>query len=557
MNVHRRILAPLLLPACLAEPPNVDLQGPRIVESSLVGPRSVEVEVWPTLALEFSEPIDPATVHAGSVVLVAWELLDEPCDLTPLCSEGSCERGRCQIQSLGSGDRSAIDRGEFDWSGPEAILLEFELDGPQLRVRPMAPLDAHRRYTFVIGPAVRDLHGAPLVDEYERAVAWQRDFVTADAGSSGPEPMLLTPASGQLDVATNLARVETRVWPPVSLPQPHATLLLEAQDGSEPISLIEPVDCVGWVPGTCLAWRLMSESELQPGVRYRPAGGTLVDRFGRASVRPGATRETWFASGFGPDLDPPAAELLAQLRGRCVAIWVDAGEPIEAVLQIGEQVRRTAIDRAGYIGLELGDVSFGDSIAWTLQLRDLADNHARHEGMILASPSVDAPRVRITEVLANPSGPEPDGEFVEVLAGPEGAQLDGVLLADLSFAQISEALALGEDPPGDPLPPVSLAAGELAIIVGNNWPSDSTSGVHVLMLDSSLANGGLKNAGEPMTLWMPSEHGPIELASYGNWIETGATSHDGRSVVAGLDACDLPDRWRSHPQGQSSPGALP
>jgi hypothetical protein len=560
---NRFILAALGLAACLPEPPNVDLEGPRIVEASLERPRSVQVPVLPELVFEFSEPIDPATVHVGSVALVAWELLDEPCELTPLCTEGSCERGRCQAASLGAGERSALERGEFDASVPHAVAIELELaegaSGPASRliVRPLGPLDAHRRHTLVIGPAVRDRSGAPLVDEYDRAVAWQRDFVTAGIGSSGPEPILLTPAPGQLAVATNLARLETYLWPPVPVPQPDATLLLEADDGSAAIVLVEPSDCIGWVPGTCLGWR--PASPLQPGVRYRPAGGSLVDRFGAAAVRPGTTRETWFQSGSGPDQDPPIAELDARVHGRCLALWIDAGEPVEAVLRVDARVRRTAIDHAGWVGLELAGLSPGDAITWTLELQDLAGNHTTRDGELEAGPSFDpaSGHLRITEVLANPTGPEPDGEFVELLAGPEGAELDGVLLADLSFAEISAALAMGEDPPGDPLPPVSLGPDEIAVLVGSSWPGSPISQAQLIMLDSSLAGGGLKNAGEPVTLWMPSEHGPIELASYGNWIATGASSHDGRSVVAGLDACDLPDRWRSHPQGISSPGMLP
>jgi hypothetical protein len=563
VDVQRLSLAALCQLACLPEPPNVDLEGPRIVAASLVGPRSVEVPVLPELALEFSEPIDPATVHPGSVAVLEWELLeDDRCDLTPLCGEGSCERGRCQTQSLGSSERSALERGEFDASVPEAVALVFELTdgaagpGSQLLVRPLRPLDVHRRHTLLIGPAVRDHSGAPLVDDYDRAVAWERDFVTAGIGSSGPEPILLTPAPGQLQIAINLARVETQLWPPVPVPQPDATLLLEAEDASAPIVLVDPLDCVGWVPGTCLGWR--PASPLQPGVRYRPAGGSLVDRFGRIAVRPGATRESWFESGSEPDLDPPNAELVEQLHGRCLVLWIDAGEPVEAVLQVDALVRRTAIDHAGFVGLELAGGAPGDAIAWTLELRDLAGNHATLDGQLVKGPGFDAgfPHLRITEILANPSGPEPDGEFVELLAGPDGAQLDGVFLSDLSFADIVAALAMGDDPPGDPLPSASMAPGELAILVGPSWPGGATGQAQVLVLESSLGDAGLKNAGEPVTVWMPSEEGPIELASYGNWIETDATSHDGRSVVAGLDACDLPDRWRSHPQGLSSPGLL-
>jgi hypothetical protein len=560
---NRLVFTVLGLAACLPEPPNVDLEGPRIVAASLVGPRSVEVPVLPELVLEFSEPIDPATVHPGSVALLAWELLDDRCDLTPLCSEGSCERGRCQAQSLAAGERSALERGEFDASVPHAVAVAFELeDGvagskSRLLVRPLRALDAHRRHTLVVGPAVRDRSGAPLVDDYDRAVAWQRDFVTAGVGSSGPEPILLTPAPGQLGVATNLARLETQVWPPVPVPQPDATLLLEAADGSAAIVLIDPLDCTGWVPGTCLGWR--PASPLQPGVRYRPAGGSLVDRLGHPAVRPSVARETWFGTGSGPDNDPPAVEVDARMQGRCLVLWIDAGEPVEAVLHIDAVARRTSIDHAGFVGLELSGFSPGDAIEWALELHDLAGNEAMLDGSLVAGALFDAalPHLRITEVLANPSGPEPDGEFVELLAGPTGAQLDGVFLADLGFAEISAALSMGEDPPGDPLPSASLGPGELAIVVGSAWPADPTVQAQVLVLDSSLAEAGLKNAGEPVTLWMPSEHGPIELARYGNWIETGASNHDGRSVISGLDACDLPDRWRSHPQGLSSPGALP
>lgn len=563
MHPKTPIFLALCSAACLSEPPDLDLQGPRIVTASLAGPRSVEVEVLPTLAVEFSEPIDAATVHSGSVALVAWQVLDEPCDLSPMCSEGSCERGQCQQASILAGERSDLERGEFDATVPHAVALSLELVegavGPDSRllVRPRVPLDAHRRHAFLIGPAVRDLDGAPLVDDYDRMVVWQRDFVTAGAGSSGPEPMLLSPAHGQLSVATNVARVQTLLWPPVPLPQPDATLWLEAQDGSEPIALVDPQECLGWVPGTCLGFRPMSG--LQPSVRYRPIGGTLVDRLGRPAVQPGATRETWFAAGSGPDVEPPQAEVVPQLRGRCLAVWIDAGEVVEVTLRVGELVRRATIDHAGYIGLEVVAANPGDAIAWTLELRDLADNHAELDESLVAGPAFDpaVPRVRITEVLANPSGPEPDGEFVELLAGPDGATLDGVRIADLSFAEISADLAMGGDPPGDPLPTASLAAGQLAIVVGPDWPGESPNGAQVLTLDSSLASSGLTNAGEPVTLWMSSEHGPVELAGYGNWIDTSATSHDGRSVIAGLDACDLPDRWRSHPQGRASPGALP
>src|SRR5690606_39022029 len=78
-----------------------------------------------------------------------------------------------------------------------------------------------------------------------------------------------------------------------------------------------------------------------------------------------------------------------------------------------------------------------------------------------------------------------------------------------------------------------------------------------LVVDASIGAGGLKNVGERLTLWAETEHGPALISSYGNWIDTSAKAHEGRSVVAGHDGCDLPTRWRSHPFGRSTPGALP
>jgi hypothetical protein len=557
------LLSSALLTACLADPPGVDLDGPQIVSSTLPDRRSVDVPVVPELVVELSEPIDPASVHPGSVALVGWELLDERCDLSPICEDGTCERGVCQVESLRASDRAALERGEFDASLPAAAALEFELAdgeaGPdtRLHIRPRAPLDVHRRYSLVIGPAVRDRSGAPLVDEWGRAVAWQRDFVTAGIGSGGPEPQLFSPRPGQLDVPTNLGRIDTQIWPPIWTVDDATTLLLEAEDGSAAIELLEPQRCPGWVPGTCLRWRVTGE--LAASTRYRPVGGTLVDRLGRGVVGPGSSRETWFRTGAGADVEPPQAQPIAVVRTRCVAVWIDAGEPVEAELAVGDLHARAAIDGRGWIGVELDGLAPDDPIAWTLALRDLADNHATWDGSVAAGPSfaADVPRLRITEVLANPSGPEPDGEFVELLAGPEGALLDGVMLSDLSLAELRDVWASGDDPPGDPLPTIELGPGELVIVAGSAWAESVPAHVQVIVSDASLGRGGLKNAGEPVTLWRASELGPVALASYANWIDSSAGSHDGRSVVAGADGCDLPDRWRAHPLGTASPGTLP
>jgi hypothetical protein len=550
------------------ELPDADLVGPTITAASLQGPRSVELSVMPELVIELSEPMDPASIHAGSVVLIAWEQLDS-CALTPLCEQGSCERGTCQQSPLGSGDRSALDRGELDPLEVGGEALEFELGagaagaGTRLLIRPRRPLASHRRYSLVLGAAVRDRSGAPLVDEHGRVIAWQRDFVTAGRGSGGPEPRLVAPMHGQVRVPSNVAAIDIELWPPVPMPSPDAVLWLEPQEPGELLELIDPTACPGWVTGTCLRWR--PAEPLTPNARYRPAGGTFLDRHGRAARLPAAMHETWFTVGSGPDLDAPLASATAQMRGRCLAVWVDAGELVDARLQVGSVEQRATIAEVGWIGLAIAHhLDPEQSVAWSLELRDLADNQATLEGETPAGSSFaeQLPRMAITEILANPSGPEPAGEFIELRAGPDGASLDGVYLADASLAEIRDAWADG-DTLGDPLPAIELGPEELAIVVGTSYgaePSEDPlppASVRVITVDASLGAGGLKNVGERVTLWAQTEHGPAAIASYGNWIETDASAHEGRSVIASADGCDLPDRWRSHPFGRSTPGTLP
>lgn len=566
-GVQRSHAVPLTLLVTLSacfELPDADLVGPTITAASLESPRSVEISVMPELVTEFSEPMDPASIHAGSVVLVAWEELDS-CALSPLCEEGSCERGTCQASPLRSSDRSAIDRGEHDEGEP----LSFELGAGEagvdtrLVIRPRRPLAAHRRHSLILGAAVRDRSGAPLVDEHGRVAAWQRDFVTAGRGSGGPEPRLVAPAHGQAGVPSNVTAIDTELWPPIPMPGADVVLWLEPRDPGELIDLIDPVACPGWVSGTCLRWR--PAQPLAANMAYRLAGGTVLDRHGRPALLPAAMHETWFEVGSGPDLDAPLASATAQMRGRCLAVWVDAGEPVDARLSVGLVEQRVAIPSVGWMGLAIADnLDPEQSVSWSLELRDLADNQTTLEGELPAGPSFaeQLPRIAMTEVLANPSGPEPDAEFIELHAGPDGASLEGVYLADASLSEVRDAWSQG-DALGDALPAIELVPDEIAIVVGTAYgeepgddpqPPASTRLIHV---DASLGAGGLKNAGERVTLWAQTEHGPAAIASYGNWIETDASAHAGRSVVASTDGCDLPDRWRSHPFGRSSPGTLP
>lgn len=561
---HAVLLTLLVTLSACFELPDADLIGPTITAASLDGPRSVEISVMPELVIEFSEPMDPASIHAGSVVLIAWEELDS-CALTPLCKKGSCERGTCQASPLRSSDRSAIKRGEHDKGEPLSFELGAGEAGPDTRlvIRPRRALASHRRHSLILGEAVRDRSGAPLVDEHGRVVPWQRDFVTAGRGSGGPEPRLVAPTHGQAGVPSNVTAIDTELWPPIPMPGADAVLWLEPREPGELIDLIDPIACPGWVSGTCLRWR--PAQPLATNMAYRLAGGTVLDRHGRPAVQPAAMHETWFKVGSGPDLDAPLASATAQMRGRCLALWVDAGEPVDARLRVGLVEQHIAIPDVGWIGLAIADdLDPEQSVSWSLQLRDLADNQATLEGELPAGPSFaeQLPRIALTEILANPLGPEPDAEFVELHAGPDGASLEGVYLADASLPEIRDAWSQGKAL-GDALPAIELAPDEVAIVVSSKYGEElggdpqPPASTRLIRVDASLGAGGLKNVGERVTLWAHTEHGPAAIASYGNWIATDKSAHAGRSVIGSADGCDLPDRWRSHPFGRSTPGTLP
>ena len=80
------------------------------------------------------------------------------------------------------------------------------------------------------------------------------------------------------------------------------------------------------------------------------------------------------------------------------------------------------------------------------------------------------------------------------------------------------------------------------------------AGTQLVRVDGSLAAGGLKNSGEPVSLYFRTgDAAPVIVASYADHVATGAAAHAGRSVVADPSSCDLARAWRSQPAGSASP----
>lgn len=554
----RRLLALLLPCACIDLELSADLEGPRVVGGSLAAPRTVEVPVRAALFVEFSEPIDPATVV---VAVVPWTEVGA-CALTPNCGdpEATCERGRCQKDPIKPADLARMIDGEPPAGSPIGHVLEDTPATPsaRLRITPTRALMAHARHSLLV--FARDRSGAPLVDTDRVPAAWRRDLVTAGEGSSGPEARLVSPPDGADQVPPNLAHVDTAFARPVALDEA-ATLQLAGDAGDA--TLVDPSPCPGWVPGLCLRWR--PDPPLRAGASYRAAGGSLRDLLGAPAVP--AAAATGFTTAAAADERPPDLAPTFAVRGPCLYAALDADEPLALELSVGAATD-LAVTGGGPVTLGLRlDRAVGDELAGRLVATDLAGNRRAldFEATIDASHPAGRPPLGLAEILTDPRGAEPRQEFVE-LADPRGdgepAAWTDLRLADLAWPVVAAAVAAGEPPPGDPIPAFALRPGERALVVADGYdPNDGADpppapGTPLLRIGGSIGDGGLKNAGEPLTLYAWSGAGPPALiASYG--LHVAADDHAGRSVVADPAACDLPRAWAAHPFGAASPGVAP
>ena len=98
--------------------------------------------------------------------------------------------------------------------------------------------------------------------------------------------------------------------------------------------------------------------------------------------------------------------------------------------------------------------------------------------------------------------------------------------------------------PGDLLPPYRLEPGARVRIAGKNYDPDSEVDPplegELVVLESSLANAGLGNGGEPLYLF--DAFGQL-VSRYGGWVDTGDAP--GMSVRRTAPAaCDVPTSWK-------------
>ncbi|MEE9386635.1 MAG: Ig-like domain-containing protein [Nannocystaceae bacterium] len=549
------LLLAALLGACL-DPKFADLDAPRVAGSSLSDARTFGVGVWPTFHVRFSEAMDPSSVRPGFVGIVAWDRVGV-CDPDPRCEEGVCVHGVCWVDPLGPTELAALGRGQFvgeavstSWEGGEALGLE---------VGPRRALEPHTLYTFVIGEGVRDLSGAPLAGGDGLARHWRREFVTAGQASSGPYPQLVWPQPGERNVPTNLAWLETVFRSPVELPRSTDRLHLESDRGQGAIAS-DPTWCAGWVGGYCLRWRMMQQ--LVSERRYKVVSLDVEDRWGRGAV---PTRDAqWFRVGPGEVLDPPSLSgVVVWTEGRCLFAWVPSDRPVVASLQAGERVAGFSGGGSFALALPLGELGYAphDPISYRLTLEDLAGHRVVLSSEQRAGPGFDPTlaRVAISEVLGDPLGLEPREEFVELVSlaepGSPPQWVEGLWLSDLPWSDVRGLLMEGAEPPGDGLPAFELPWRARMLVVSEAFVGGTNGDVAVpdevprIHVDASLGAGGIKNTGEPLTLYRADP--PALVSSFSAMLDTDPGQSSARADPM---ACDLPRYWAAHPGAGASPG---
>lgn len=522
-----------------------DLEPPRLLWTSRDG-HDRDLSPTERIELRFSEPLDPETVNASTIVVVPFELGD-PCSVDLACPEGRCYHGRCQRDPVN--ETWLEDLGHPPLSPTRLIqgtLTAVSLDGggAVVTVEPLEALEPFRWHDLLVSSAVSDLSGNPLESEMGPAESIRLQFATGGPELARPSVQLLSPPARSADVATNLRRAVVSFSKPVYGVH-SGSLWLQLHSGQRlagEVIRASPL-CQERSAGTCYELRLAERLPPLQQIELRTSDA-VMDAEGRRVLQ-GAPR--LFATSADPDLTAPEiGALQVQAADGCVVVRVRSSEPVDVALRADWAAQQPASTGLAEAELSLqAPVSPGAELRIVLQ--DLAGNETVSAPQVVA-PFDAAARVVITEVLANPAGPEPSQEWVE--------------LQNLSDAPVNlSAWILDDNDDGvgrNTLPASELGPGQHAVVVGpkysENNPADPSpaAGTLLLRLQSTLGAGGLANAGEPIVLRDP--RGQL-ISAYGAHYATAAKSWSGRSVERINPAgCDVRANWRPNPDGRSTPG---
>ncbi len=369
------------------------------------------------------------------------------------------------------------------------VPARMEFAGAEVLLEPEAPLDLDTTYILGLADWARTRDG----DRF-RSYAVQLTTLAADAGA---DVVGSWPPGGAAGVPVTLGFAAIR------FDDEFHGLAGIGMRGEGPVRTEvrrEPCDGLGWGSGTCavLGW----EGPLHPGREYTlTVDDRIVDRAG-ASIGPwSSTFRTGLAPSEGPRLIPlECAPDEISLEGLCVLadehsvrVRGACDQAVRAFLRASSGSDRQIATR-GEIDVAIDGQPEETTLDAELQLHGLG-GETLVLPLTLATTSALA-TLTIAEVRADPRGPEPRQEYVEVLNfGSAPVSLLGVSLSDRPD-RLGDVIEVD----------ASIPAGGRALLVPDafdpNHPDDPAvpDGIPLVRIGSSLASGGLSNAGEPLYL---------------------------------------------------------
>lgn len=531
--------------------------------------QSSNVSLAPEIVVQFDRPLRSASWIPSAWGILTWPPTGASCDRWGVCAEGVCTAGQCVHDPLagpsaGRALRGALDEVEHALPrGAVTALGENPGEGATaFRLVSTALLQPWSRHSLVIAPTVVGADGAPLADGL---APLRYDFVTGGPGRAGPVARFVWPSPGAIDLPTSRSLIYTEFAHPVTV-RADDRIALVSEQGAYVLGMSQGT-CPGWLDGHCLAWSL--EPSFAPWQRYTIAGTTVVDTLGRSAPVVGdpGTIE------FGPSTTAArvdARDLRVVQRGHCVILQ----SPSRAVVDLravwhsssGEFELQRLWSTADELGLEI-PASHG-AVELELELRDGQNlrSSAHHRLNPQRGVTYDW---AISEVLANPAGSEPDDEFIELtrVAKPGPDQHHDLYLIDSAWSELTAQLEAEPDQaPGWQIStrdwPTAIGARVVVISAEhasldrerNGHPADASvaRGARVVVVDGSIAAGGLKNAGEAISLYRMSPPRLISsVTPKARWSELAG----GESMLRrDTDGCDVARNWRPSGPGAASPG---
>lgn len=352
-------------------------------------------------------------------------------------------------------------------------------------------------------------------------------------------PELVDPPLNARLIPPNLARVVLRFLGPLQPPSSSAPLKLRGSDGSEAdMALGAPIACSG--AGAC--YTALPAAPLSPMTLYTIE--VAPDGLRMESGKPVPASEVGsFTTAESIDEYPPLiTSVEMSLSEGCIFarfITDEAAWP-ELVVSTGTEATATSLGDIGSrfdVAARLINIPTGVDGTVAVRATDRAGHAADSAGVVMSLPP-KLPRLVITEVLGNPAGTEGTQEFVELQnLDAEPASLAGMVIEDKTGSDV--------------LPDVTVPAGGFALLVPEAFvlddgkdPPPRESAV-LVRVSGKIGSDGFANAGEPVRL----VKGGTVVSQYGGWVNTSATSWNGRSVSRiSVDSCDQASAWTTTPQ---------